>query len=305
MAVPAWIWFLEPVIKNLATSEKPLARSELVKNVIRDMQLSPDELAEMAGSTKYTKAQHRSAWALSYASMAGLAESPRRGTWQLTDAGRSLLAKYPQGIPETELQKISRVRKRAAEGAAEEAFAPVPESAASESTPDERLRAAYTEIRQSVRAELLDNVRSVAPEKFESIVLDVLHAMGYGRSRKDLQQTAAGADGGIDGVISLDRLGLEKVYVQAKRYAEDNPVSRPAIQGFLGALAGRRASKGVFITTSRFSKEARDFAASASDSLVLLDGAELADLMVEYGVGVSEREKFTLVSIDGDYFEEG
>jgi restriction system protein len=166
------------------------------------------------------------------------------------------------------------------------------------------LRSSYGELRQRTRTELLDAVRNATPSRFEAVVLDLLHAMGYGQRRDDLRQSAAGADGGIDGVISLDRLGLEKVYVQAKRYAEDNAVSRPAIQAFLGALAGRRALKGVFMTTSRFSREARDFAASASDSLVLVDGEQLAELLIDHNVGVQPRETFVLMATDRDYFDD-
>jgi restriction system protein len=127
--------------------------------------------------------------------------------------------------------------------------------------------------------------------------------MGYGTQLTQLEHTGASGDGGIDGVITLDRLGLEKVYVQAKRYAPDNTVGRPAIQGFFGALAGRRATKGVFITTSKFSGEAREFASTASDSIVLVNGALLADLMIDYGVGVSTTRELALVEVDGDFFD--
>jgi restriction system protein len=155
-----------------------------------------------------------------------------------------------------------------------------------------------------LREDLLNNVRSGSTTKIESIVLAVLHVLGYGQDRTQLRKTSAGADGGIDGVISVDRLGLEKVYLEAKRYAEDNKVSRPAIHGFLGALSERRAAKGVFITTSSFSKEARECASRASDSLVLIDGDELAELMIDCGVGVSVRETFKLARTDSDYFED-
>jgi len=197
---------------------------------------------------------------------------------------------------------IDLARRSAASAPATDAAAA---ALADDSTPDERFREAHAQIRASVREALLIEIRSVTPTFFERLVLDLLHAMGYGAGRDDLTTTNGGSDGGIDGVISLDRLGLEKVYVQAKRYAEDNPVGRPTIQAFLGVLAGRRATKGVFITTSRFSKEAREFARAASDSLVLIDGEQLAELMMDHGVGVSVRETFSLVSIDSDYFEGG
>ncbi len=226
---------------------------------------------------------------------------------QLSDHGHALLARSPNGLSQEDLHRIKRVREEAASDNPHEPSQVAAEALpdpADERTPDERLRQAYEEIRQTQRLDLLRAVRSVSPTRFEAIVLDVLHTLGYGQTRKHLQKTGAGADGGIDGIISLDRLGLEKVYIQVKRYAEDNPVSRPAIQAFLGALSERRASKGVFITTSRFSREARDCAARASDSLVLLDGDELAAIMLDYKVGVSVRETLTLVSVDSDYFED-
>lgn len=152
--------------------------------------------------------------------------------------------------------------------------------------------------------DLLTAIRQASPAFFERLVIHLLQAMGYGAEDQDIEPTGGPGDGGIDGVISLDRLGLEKVYIQAKRYAEDNVVGRPSIQGFLGALAGRRATKGVFITTSRFSKEARAFAKSASDSLALVNGHQLAKLMIEHNVGVSPVETIILVDLDEDYFED-
>jgi restriction system protein len=167
-------------------------------------------------------------------------------------------------------------------------------------SPDDRLEQALSELRQGVVAELLDLLSQVSPEYFETIVLDVLHKMGYGTSRADLLRVGRSGDGGIDGVISLDRLGLEKVYVQAKRW--QSAVGRPDVQAFYGALAGRRATKGVFITTSSFSPQAVEFAGSI-ERIVLVDGARLAELMIEYEVGVASRA-VRVPKIDSDYFEE-
>jgi restriction system protein len=313
MAVPSWIWFVEPVMRLLAKATAPVNRRELLAEVPLTMYLSPDELNEPAGAGRETKVRSRTGWALSYANLAGLVTSPARGVWTLSDAGRDTLRRYPDGIPEIELQEIRRARARTSgeddrdDSAAPSTkpITPLPTEARSDATPAERLREAYAELRASMREELLTLIRNGSPEFFETLVLDLLHALGYGTERTALAPTPAGADGGIDGVISLDKLGLEKVYIQAKRYAEDHPISRPTIQAFLGALAGRRASKGVFLTTSRFSREARDFAASASDSLVLVDGQQLAELMMDHGVGVTTKETLSLVSIDGDYFEDG
>jgi restriction system protein len=171
---------------------------------------------------------------------------------------------------------------------------------AATSSPDDRLGQALTELRRSVAAELLDSLATVSPAFFETIVLDLLHRMGYGASRADLQRVGGSGDGGIDGVISLDKLGLEKVYVQAKRW--QNTVGRPEVQGFYGALAGQRANKGVFITTSGYTAQAVEFANSV-ERIVLVDGNRLAELMIDHEVGVSARA-VKIPKIDSDYFDE-
>ncbi|MGH8447148.1 MAG: restriction endonuclease, partial [Solimonas sp.] len=177
----------------------------------------------------------------------------------------------------------------------------VASAAAALASPDDRLGDAITELKHSVATELQEALASVSPSFFESIVLDLLHRMGYGTSRADLQRVGGSGDGGIDGVISLDKLGLEKVYVQAKRW-NGTTVGRPEIQAFYGALAGQRANKGVFITTSSYSSQAIDFAKSV-ERIVLVDGARLADLMIEHEVGVSART-VKVPKLDSDYFDE-
>jgi restriction system protein len=172
--------------------------------------------------------------------------------------------------------------------------------AAATASPDDRLEAALAELRHTVRAELLEMLADVSPTFFETIVLDVLHKMGYGTSRADLQQVGGPGDAGIDGIISLDRLGLEKVYVQAKKW--QNVVGRPEVQAFYGALAGQRANKGVFITTSSFTSQAVEFARSV-ERVVLVDGARLTELMIDHEIGVTLRP-VKVPKIDSDYFEE-
>jgi restriction system protein len=167
-------------------------------------------------------------------------------------------------------------------------------------SPDDRLEGALAELRRTVAADVLETVRKVSPTFFETIVLDLLHRMGYGASRADLQRVGGSGDGGIDGVISLDKLGLEKVYVQAKRW--QLPVGRPEVQAFYGALAGQRASKGVLITTSAFTHQALEFGRSV-ERVVLVDGARLAELMIDHEVGVTLRP-LRVPRLDGDYFEE-
>jgi restriction system protein len=173
-------------------------------------------------------------------------------------------------------------------------------SSAAVASPDDRLGEALQELRQAAEAELLELLANVSPGFFETIVLDLLHAMGYGTSRSDLQRVGGACDGGIDGVISLDRLGLEKVYVQAKRWQAS--VGRPELQAFYGALAGHKARKGVFIATSSYTAQALEFARSV-EGMVLIDGQRLASLMIDHEVGVSARV-LKIPKIDSDYFDE-
>ena len=168
------------------------------------------------------------------------------------------------------------------------------------SSPDDRLGQALSELRSSVAAEISEVLAAVSPTFFETIVLDLLHRMGYGASRTDLQRVGGTGDGGIDGIISLDKLGLEKVYVQAKRWQQT--VGRPEVQAFYGALAGQKANKGVFITTSSYTPQATEFARSV-EKIVLVDGQRLADLMIDYEVGVTART-VRVPKLDSDYFDE-
>jgi restriction system protein len=170
-------------------------------------------------------------------------------------------------------------------------------------SPDERIDAALRELHHAVAADLLERILAAPPAFFEELVLDLIHALGYGTSADDLEHVGATADGGIDGIISLDRLGFEKVYVQAKRW--QHSVGRPEVQAFFGALAGRKARKGVFITTSTFTREAKLYGDQISESVVLIDGARLTTFMIENGVGVTHYRVLRLPRVDGDYFDAG
>ena len=248
---------------------------------------------------------NRVGWAHDRLKRAGLSTSARRGFWMLTERGRKYLKAHPNPLTKEELDELTEVEKGSRlrpKEAVLEATSQI-ESAPAEDrrSPDERIEAAIAELNQAVARELLELIGQSPPEFFEALVLDLLHSLGYGTSRSDVQRVGKSGDGGIDGIISLDRLGLEKVYVQAKRW--QNNVGRPDVQGFFGALAGRRAKKGVFITTSSFSREAREFAESVSDSIVLVDGARLTALMIEHGVGVTHKP-LKVPHVDSDYFED-
>ncbi len=245
--------------------------------------------------------KNRVGWAHDSLKRAGLSQSLKRGYWQLTTLGMQFIKDNKQPLPAEEIARLARgfneVRLRPASGVSvvddviqEKNFA----------SPDEQLYQAMNELRLSVIAAILEKLGTVEPSFFEKIVLDVLHRMGYGANRNDLQRVGGTGDGGIDGVISLDKLGLEKVYVQAKRWQQS--VGRPEIQAFFGAIKGQRASKGVFITTSSYTNQAIEYAKTV-EGIVLVDGQKFASLMVENEVGVSSL-LYKIPKIDNDYFEE-
>ena len=231
---------------------------------------------------------------------AGFVESPSRGIWRITLSGQALLAQHPDGFDDEtgrRLMRESKLTERASPGDERVGDASVD----LQLTPDERVDAAVQELCGAVATELLERILSMPPSFFEGLVLDLLHALGYGSREEDLERVGASGDGGIDGIISLDRLGFEKVYVQAKRW--QNAVGRPEIQAFFGALAGRRARKGVFITTSTFTREARNFEGHVAETVVLIDGARLTNLMIEHGVAVTHYRTVRLPRVDNDYFD--
>lgn len=234
---------------------------------------------------------------------AGYVDNPTPGIWRITDQGRELLARYPDGF-DTEIgRRVIREGRRGTQGQdfAGGGAADAIDDIAGLQTPDERIDGALEEIHGAVGQQLLGRIAQAPPVFFEGLVLDLLHALGYGTSEDDLEQVGGAGDGGIDGIISLDKLGFERICIQAKRW--QGSVGRPEIQAFYGALAGRRARKGVFITTSSFTREAREFADQVAESMVLIDGPRLTSLMIEHGVGVSHYRVLRLPKVDDDYFD--
>jgi restriction system protein len=212
---------------------------------------------------------------------------------------------YPDGLPADIVERIARPRKSETDESdrtSDEGGGSSAKEATFSRTPQERIDQAVEELNESLSEQLLELIHSQTDRFFENLVLDVLREMGYGAGRGAIRHQGGVHDGGIDGIISLDRLGLEKVYIQAKRWRE-NSVGRPEIQAFSGALRGRAASKGVFITTSTFTKHAVEFAERVSDSIVLVDGDRLTSLMIEYGVGVQTERTVRVADADRDYFE--
>ncbi|MEO8678695.1 MAG: restriction endonuclease [Vicinamibacterales bacterium] len=303
MAVPTYDQFIEPVLRYLAVHPDGAIARDVHDATADVLNVSETDRAEMLPSGTQLVYKNRAGWAHDRLKRAGLSTSRRRGFWQLTEAGAALAAKYPSGLPDHVIESLLReyndVRLRLPDDEGVAAPSGASELSATVS-PDDRLEQAVSELRLGVVAEVLDQLSRVSPTYFETVVLDVLHKLGYGTSRADLTRVGRSGDGGIDGVISLDRLGLEKVYVQAKRW--QSSVGRPEVQGFYGALAGQRANRGVFITTSSFSTQAVEFAGSV-ERVVLVDGRKLAELMIEFEVGVTSRS-VRIPKVDSDYFEE-
>lgn len=308
MAIPSYDQFIEPLLRLLARHPEGVAARQAHEAAADAFGLSDAERQQLLPSGAQAIYKNRIGWAHDRLKRAGLSSSPRRGYWQATPAGidfardnpaafsAELIEKLAMGHIAVRLKPLTDATPRAIDGTL-----PAAPAAAALESPDDRLGRALEELRGAAQAELLELLASVSPSFFETIVLDLLHRMGYGASRADLLRVGGSGDGGIDGVISLDRLGLEKVYVQAKRWQDS--VGRPSLQAFYGALAGHKAKKGVFITTSSYTPQALDFARSV-EGIVLVDGPRLAGLMIDHEVGVSART-LKVPKIDGDYFDEG
>ena len=306
MTIPTYDQFIEPILRFLASNSDG-APAKLVHDAAATaLGLSAEDRLRLLSSGTQQVYKNRAGWAHDRMKRAGLSSSPKRGFWKLTPDGVVFAKSHATPLLAEVTQKIAMDFigvKLKNPGSPYEAIEPATDGAPTMSavaSPDDQLDMAITELRKSATTELLEILASVSPSFFERVVLDLLHGMRYGATRSDLQQVGGPGDAGIDGVISLDALGLEKVYVQAKRWQEN--ISRPQLQSFYGALAGQKARKGVFITTSLFSAQARDYAKSV-DGIVLIDGPRLAGLMIDYGIGVAARI-VKIPKIDSDYFDE-
>lgn len=307
MTIPDYQSLMLPLLQ-LAADGKEHALRDAVEAVSDRLQLTDAERAELLPSGTARVIASRIGWARTYLKQAGLLDSPRRGVLRITPAGQALLAQTPARIDNTMLDEYESFRAFRARGKpdnqAEAAGASTgPDVLSSEQTPEDAMAQAYERVRKQLETELLDQVKNSSPSFFERLVVDLLVAMGYGGSRLDAGRALGkSGDGGIDGIIKEDRLGLDVIYLQAKRW--EGVIGRPEIQKFAGALQGQRASKGVFITTSGYSKEAIDFAQAIASKIILIDGAMLSRLMVDFNVGVSRLGTYELKRIDTDYFDE-
>jgi restriction system protein len=302
--LPPQAAFLHAILRHLAEHPDGDRRRNIHEAMPDLLKMTEAQRTETLDNLpSHPRYRHRSGWGLSMLKTAGYVDnSSAPGVWRITNRGRDLLASYPRGFDDESARQVIRESQRGTwpEEGPDDTSADV-SIAAVQQTPDEQIEVAVREIHNAVAKELLDRIAQAPPAFFEELVLHLLHALGYGASEDDLERVGQSGDGGIDGVISLDRLGFEKIYIQAKRW--QNSVGRPEIQAFYGALAGRRARKGVFITTSSFTREAREFASQVAETIVLIDGARLTSLMIERGVGVAHYRVLPLPRVDGDYFD--
>ena len=293
---------------RFAGEKKDLASTgEAVEVLAKELALTDDDLKEMLPSGIQYAFVNRIGWASTYMKKAGLIEATRRGYYRITSRGQDLLKKQPKAInvkllkqyPEfLEFQQLKGTRS------GEKASSSVAAPDSSTATPSEALETAYENIRDELADELLARLKKSSPSFFERVVVELLVKMGYGGSRADAGKAIGrSGDGGIDGIIKEDRLGLDVVYIQAKRW-DNNSVGRPDVMQFAGALQAQKANKGIFITTSRFTDDARSYVSQIGSKIVLIDGEQLTNLMIENDVGVSTISMYPVKKIDADYFDE-
>lgn len=298
--IPPWSRLTAPVLQTMTDGEVR-RRRDIISAARTISGVSEAGMAETLNSGDL-RINNRLNWAVQHLSKAQLIEAVSRGRYRITAAGRSWLQEHPEGMTYGEANTFFGPywTKQTSSTAPP---APQSEEAPSLQNSGEVMDTAETANRQRIGAELLVALREADPEFFEGVVVDVLLAMGYGGAHGKGTAIGRSHDGGVDGVIDEDALGLDKIYVQAKRYAEGNNVGKPEIQAFVGALHGQAAQKGVFFTTSAFTMSARDYAAAISTHLVLIDGQRLVELMMHYRVGVQVQRTYVTLELDQDYFE--
>ncbi|MBI1417075.1 MAG: restriction endonuclease [Limimaricola sp.] len=306
--IPTYEMLMLPMLRLIAAGHTEMA--PCLPKIAAEFSLSKEDQEQLLPSGKQTTLANRAHWARQYLSQAGLIEPIKRGHYKITQRGRDVLAAGPAEINNTTLSAYpeflafkKRTTKTDSDGAS--SSAPTNVTFASQ-TPEDVIGQAFSEIDAALISELLNAISGVSPTRFEQLIVDLLLAMGYGGGDREMgQRIGKSGDGGIDGIINEDALGLDAVYIQAKRYAPDNKVGRPALQAFVGSLTGEGATKGVFVTTSDFSKEARDYVEKVQQRIVLINGDRLARLMIQHDVGVRSRKTYVLRSVDEDYFSEG
>jgi restriction system protein len=302
--IPNYQKILLPLLKLLA-DQKIYHFKDLVNILASEFKLSPAELNELLPSGTQPLFRNRVGWAKTYLKKAALVGQEKRGTIKITDRGISLLKENPPELSIDSLRRYPEFRSFITKPK-RESLKPGDEdesSSAENETPEEQLEYAHQELKRELADELLKNIKECSPEFFEKLVVDLLIKMGYGGSRKDAGEAVGRTgDGGIDAIIKEDRLGLDKIYIQAKRWAKTIPIGE--VRDFSGALDEKKSRKGVFITTSTFPQSAYSYVGKIEKKIILIDGEKLAELMIEYNVGISTQKVLEIKQIDSDYFQD-
>ncbi len=303
--IPDYQSLMLPLLK-LVSDKQEYKYRDLIEKLALEFKLTDEERKELLASGNQPVFDNRVGWAKTYLKKAGLIDSPKRATFVITELGLQTLKENPDRIDAKYLRKFPAFLEfvHAGRSDTESEEEPVSQEITAQ-TPEENLDRAYQRIRKSLASELLSKVIELSPAFFERLVIELLVKMGYGGSMKDAGKAIGkSGDEGIDGTIKEDKLGLDIIYVQAKRWKTGNVVGRPEIQKFVGALAGQGAKKGIFITTSSFTKEALDYTPKNETKIVLIDGERLAQHMIDFNIGCTIQQTYELKKIDSDYFDE-
>jgi restriction system protein len=301
MGIPDYQTLMKPVLL-LFQDEEEHKTSEIVEKVSDEFKLTSDERNKRLPKGSDKVIGNRVGWAIKYFKEAGLLKNIRWGFYVITKKGIELIKENPDRIDNSFLSRYSGFLDFRKPNKQREVEPVTPEE--SSFTPEEQLNKSYEEINLAIKSELLTRILSQTSDFFEELVVKLLQAMGYGDDHSYAKVTKRSGDGGIDGVIHQDKLGLDIVYIQAKRHDKKNTIGRPDLQKFVGSISGVSATKGVFITTSSFSSEAKDYLKTVQQNVVLIDGDRLVELMTQHGVGVRAEQTYTMNRIDEDFFSD-
>ena len=305
MAIPDYQYLMLPVL--LAASKGEVRISHVIEELAEQLKLTPEERSKLLPSGKQTIFSNRAHWAKSYLSKAHLIDITRRGHFKLAPRGQTLLESTPSSIDNKMLmqfEEFRQFRERSNQVDSGSGLIITPPSEEEKQTPDEVMRLAHQQIDTALGQDLLDRIREAPPEFFERLIVNLLLSMGYGGSKEAAGRTLGrSGDDGVDGVIDQDPLGLDRVYIQAKRYGVGNTIGSGAIRDFFGSLDRHKAAKGLFVTTSAFSPSAKETADLLSKRIVLIDGSQLAKLMIRHNVGCRVEDTLYIKKLDEEFFE--
>jgi len=303
MAVPDYQKVMLPILE-VASDEREHSFREVVDLLANKYGLTEEERTELLPSGTQAVFDNRIGWAKTYLKKAGLLEYPKRGNIKITERGKRVLAEKVDKLDIKYLRQFAEFNEFQNQNTRSDTIE-VQDDAYINGTPEEIIDSEFQNLRKALADEILEKIRHVKPNQFERLVVELLVRMGYGGSIKDAGKAIGkSGDEGIDGTIKEDKLGLDIIYIQAKRWKDGNSVGRPEIQKFVGALAGQGAKKGIFITASSFSKEALEYVPKNETKIITIDGNQLSQLMIEYNLGVSTQQTYEIKKLDNDYFDE-